>query len=103
MVFSGLDDWIYWHFFAITINRNSSHIELLLNDVCLTNISEESHTVLGLIFSTRIHDCVAFYNCHAAGIEVTMSDNSSVFTGVTLLSILLPSNDLFAAIPCNRN
>jgi hypothetical protein len=25
-----------------TVNYNSSHIELLLNDVCLTNLSEES-------------------------------------------------------------
>jgi hypothetical protein len=27
----GFDDWIYWHLFTITINYNSSHIELLLN------------------------------------------------------------------------
>lgn len=26
-------DWIHWHFFAITVNYNSSHIELLFNDV----------------------------------------------------------------------
>jgi hypothetical protein len=28
---SGLDDWVYWHFFTITTNYNSSHIELVLN------------------------------------------------------------------------
>jgi hypothetical protein len=31
---SGLDDWVYWHFFTITVDYNSSHIELLLNDAC---------------------------------------------------------------------
>jgi hypothetical protein len=41
---SGSDDWIYWHFFTITINYNSSHIELLLNDMYLTNLYEESLT-----------------------------------------------------------
>jgi hypothetical protein len=35
---SGFDDWIYWHFFTITVSYNSSHIELLLSDVCLTNV-----------------------------------------------------------------
>jgi hypothetical protein len=43
---SGIDDWIYWHFFTITVNRHSSHIELLLNDVYLTNLYEESLTAL---------------------------------------------------------
>jgi hypothetical protein len=28
---SGLGDWIYWHFLTITVNYNSSQIELLLN------------------------------------------------------------------------
>jgi hypothetical protein len=35
------DDWVYWHFFTITVDYNSSHIELLLDDVCLTNLYEE--------------------------------------------------------------
>jgi hypothetical protein len=43
---SGLDDWIYWPFFTITINYDSSDIELLLNDVCLANLSEESLTAV---------------------------------------------------------
>jgi hypothetical protein len=46
---SGFNDWIYWHFFIITINYNSSHIELFLHDVCLTNLYEESWTNLSLI------------------------------------------------------
>jgi hypothetical protein len=41
---SGFDDWIYWHFFTTTVDYNSSHVELLLHDVCLTNLSEESLT-----------------------------------------------------------
>jgi hypothetical protein len=81
---SGFDDWVYWHFFIITVNYNSSHIELhltliacfirhntttfkisftstvyiefidfngvlLLDDVCLTNLHEESLTALWLL------------------------------------------------------
>jgi hypothetical protein len=34
---SGFDDWVYWHFFTITVNYNSPHIELLLNS--LKNLS----------------------------------------------------------------
>jgi hypothetical protein len=45
---SGFDYCIYWRFFTITVDYNSSHIQLLLN-VCLTNLSEESLTDLGLI------------------------------------------------------
>jgi hypothetical protein len=41
---SGLDDRIYWNFFTTTSNYNSSHIEFLLIDVCLTNLYEESLT-----------------------------------------------------------
>jgi hypothetical protein len=57
---SGFSDWIYWHFLTITVTYNSSHIELLLNDSCLTNPYEESLTNFGLIFTTRIHECTAF-------------------------------------------
>jgi hypothetical protein len=32
-----------------TVDYNSSHIELLLNNVCLTNLNEESLSNLGLI------------------------------------------------------
>jgi hypothetical protein len=39
---SGFDNWVYWHLFTITVDYNSSQIELLLNDVCLANLSEES-------------------------------------------------------------
>jgi hypothetical protein len=43
---SGFDDWVYWHAFTITVDYNSWHIELLLHDVCLTNLYEESRTHL---------------------------------------------------------
>jgi hypothetical protein len=55
---SGFDDWVYCHFFTITISYNSSLIELLLNDVWLTNLCEESLTNLGLIplsLNSRMH------------------------------------------------
>jgi hypothetical protein len=44
---SGFDDWVYWHFFTITVNYKSSHIELL-NEVCLANLYEESLIALNL-------------------------------------------------------
>jgi hypothetical protein len=37
---AGFEDSVHWHFFTITVNCNSSHIELL-NNVCLTNLYEE--------------------------------------------------------------
>jgi hypothetical protein len=37
---SGFDDWIYWHFFTITVNYNSSQIELFLSDESLWRISD---------------------------------------------------------------
>jgi hypothetical protein len=43
---SAFDDWVFWHFFTVTVDYNSSHIELLLDDVCLTNLFEESLTSL---------------------------------------------------------
>jgi hypothetical protein len=43
---SGFDDWVYWHCFTITLDYNSSHIELFLNDVCLGNSYEESLTAV---------------------------------------------------------
>jgi hypothetical protein len=39
---SGFDDWVYWHFFTITVDYNSSHTELLLNDICPTKLYKES-------------------------------------------------------------
>jgi hypothetical protein len=46
---SGFDDWVYWHLFTITVNYNSPHIELLLNDVCLMSaILRISHCCLNL-------------------------------------------------------
>jgi hypothetical protein len=50
---SGFDDWLYWHFFTITVNYNSWHIELLLNYVCLTNLYEESLTALNDVCLTN--------------------------------------------------
>jgi hypothetical protein len=44
----GLDDWIYWHFFTITVNYNSSHIELLPNAVW--RISHYSRTDLSCLW-----------------------------------------------------
>jgi hypothetical protein len=45
----GVDDRVYWHFFTITVNYYSSHIELLLNDVCLINFPWRiSHCCLNL-------------------------------------------------------
>jgi hypothetical protein len=41
---SGLGDWIYWHFFTITVNYNSHTFNSfwMPHDSCLTNLYEES-------------------------------------------------------------
>jgi hypothetical protein len=44
-------------FFTITLDYNNSHIELLLKDVYLTNLS-----------LLRMHELTPFYICHAARI-----------------------------------
>jgi hypothetical protein len=80
---SGFDDLVYWHFFTIIVNYNSSHIELLMMSVLrisMKDLYEESLTNLRLIsdYYCWIHGCTAFYNCHATGIEVTMSNSSSI-------------------------
>jgi hypothetical protein len=41
---SRFDDWVYWHFFTVTVVYNNSHIEIHLNESCLANLSEESLT-----------------------------------------------------------
>jgi hypothetical protein len=79
------DDWVYWHFFTITVDCKSSHIELLLNDVYLTSLSEESLTNLWLVWITLIHEWAP---CH----ELIMSNSllSSVVTWMSLL-IFIPT------------
>jgi hypothetical protein len=42
----------------------------------LRSIYEESLTNLGLISTPRIHECTAFYICHAALIQITDSKGS---------------------------
>jgi hypothetical protein len=56
---SAFDDWVYWHVFTITVNYNISHIELLLNGVCLTNLYEEFPTNLNL-WLNWIHESSPF-------------------------------------------
>jgi hypothetical protein len=43
---SGFDDCIYCYFFTIRFDYNSSHIELLLDDDCLANLSLTSNLSL---------------------------------------------------------
>jgi hypothetical protein len=67
---SEFGDWAYWHFFTITSNYNSSHTELLLHDVCLTN--------LGLICTNpRVWDCVT-----TDGQSVSLSRNKHPSVGL---------------------
>jgi hypothetical protein len=95
-------DWVYCHFCTITVDYNRSHIELLLNDVCLENaslISDWSLLRPWSLYSTWIHESNTFYNFHAARIEDNTLNSSSVVvlvaTGilvtcylVTILSLL---------------
>jgi hypothetical protein len=87
---SRFDDWVYWHFFRITVDYNSSHSELFLN------VSEESLTNLRLISTTPLISllleftkCTAFHNFHAAGIEITMLNVSSVVLLVVMGNLCL--------------
>jgi hypothetical protein len=68
---SGFHDWIYWHFFTITVDYSSSHV----NSFWTTYVSHWPRTDF---YSSRIHECAAFYNCHVAGINITISNSSSV-------------------------
>jgi hypothetical protein len=56
---SGFDEWVYWHFFTITVDYNSSHTELLLNDGCLTNLYEESLSCMNLSNSSQSQSHIA--------------------------------------------
>jgi hypothetical protein len=53
---SGFDDWIYWHFFTITVNCNSSHIELFWMH-CVSYLTYAAWR------NSRIHEWTPFYNC----------------------------------------
>jgi hypothetical protein len=60
----GFDNWIYWHLFTITVDYDNSHIELLLNDVCLTNaVSRISHCCLNLGPVSRYSEAEAAAYC----------------------------------------
>jgi hypothetical protein len=64
---SGFDNWVHWHFFTIAFNYNSSHTEFLLHS------HESPANLCPLEFTNQLH-----YNCHAAGIAVTVSYSSHV-------------------------
>jgi hypothetical protein len=86
----------------------TSHIlTSFLNDVCLTHLSEEFFAVVWIsdwsLLLLEFTNPLPLYNCHAVGIEVTMWNSSSVFTGMTLFSDWLPSNHPFTAIIRNGN
>jgi hypothetical protein len=87
---SGFDDWIYWHFFTITAHTLNSfwipYAELL---------RRISHKFLTDLYYFRIHECTAFYNCHAVGLEVTISNSSFV--------LLCCHGNAFINIRCRGN
>jgi hypothetical protein len=82
---SGVDDWIYWHFFTVTLTYDSSRIEL-----SLTNLSEESLTDLSLNLRLPwLHEWTPFYNGHAARIEITASEVSTMVLHECVVSEIL--------------
>jgi hypothetical protein len=93
---SGFNDWIYWHFFIITVNYNSSHIELLLHNVYLTNLSRISNWSESLKLMNQL-PCGPNIRHHVEQLI------ASIVTGMSLFSSLLPSNDSFVAICCSGN
>jgi hypothetical protein len=82
---SGFDDWVYWHFFIITVDYNSSHIEHILNDVCLTNLYEYSLS--------------ESYDRRSVGQFVL---ESSVHLGLTTRLLLLSDSCGFVDVGCSR-
>jgi hypothetical protein len=98
---SEFDDWIFWHFFTITVTYNSLHIELLLNDDCLTNLYEESFTNLRLIWLSRIREWTPFYNCQAGRICHHRTVNSSSLFCLIRCSGSIPnSSPVISVIRC---
>jgi hypothetical protein len=70
-----------------------------LNSVLTTSVWRISMRNLSLIsdwcLTPRIHECIVFYNCHADGTEVTMSNSSSV--------LLCCHRNAFVNIRCREN
>jgi hypothetical protein len=95
------DDWIYWHFFTITVDYNSSHIELILNDVCLTNLSDwfllSNSRINSLLYLPRGPD----RRHHVEQLILLCCPVSC--HGNLVFSNFLPGNDSFVAIRCNEN
>jgi hypothetical protein len=69
IVGSTFDDWIYWTLsITITVYYNSSHDKLLLNDVCLRNLSPLSE-------SWRVSNSVSWsLLCQTLVLDVWMSE-----------------------------
>jgi hypothetical protein len=117
---SRVDDGVYWHFFTITVNYNSSHNELhfwttspLLMPMRNLSLLSESRTNLYYYFDLStllfwIHESTAFYNLPRT------SESPPCWTvnflwypvgchGNLVFINLLPGNDSLAAICCNGN
>jgi hypothetical protein len=101
---SGFDDWVYCNFFTITVDYNSSHIELLL-----TNLSEGSLnlSLLRIGFS-QMHKSLPFYQPRGPNISHQVEQLIVLCCRVgchenLVFSSLLPGNDPFVAIYCNGN
>jgi hypothetical protein len=75
---SAFDDWVYWHFFTITVSYNTSH-----NDVCLTDLYEESLTALN---APKVKLC---YDRQSVGQSVLVS---STHLGLTTRFLFLPDS-----------
>jgi hypothetical protein len=94
--------WIYWHFITVTVDYNSPHIELLLNDVWLTNaLRRLSHAIectnqLPFIIPTQPEYKSPCRTVNCPLLFCLLSRESCV-------SNLIPGNDSFVVIHCNGN
>jgi hypothetical protein len=98
---SGFDDWAYWHFFTTTVDYNRSQIELL-NDVCLTDLSEESPTLLKARMNSVLYLPRGPNISHRVE-QLIVLCYSVCCHGNLVFSNLLPGNDSLVAIHCSRN
>jgi hypothetical protein len=87
---------------TITVNYNSSHIELLHNDVCLTGLSEESLTSLNVQINSLLYLPRGPNISHHVTQLIALC-YSVCFHGNLVFSNLLPGKDSMIAICCSRN
>jgi hypothetical protein len=100
---SGFDDWIYWHFFTITDNYNSSHIELpWTTSIWRISMNESLTNLLNSRMNSLLYLPRGPNVCHHVE-ELIVLCYSVCCHGNLVFNSLLPGNDSFIVIRCSGN